>query len=258
MNYVALASGSKGNCHALSDSQRILLVDAGISLKQIRTRILAAGWNPAQIEAVALSHEHSDHISAVPVILRNTNWLFMVTKATLAAISSTQGIDIPSNRIVTLRPGYVTNWKNIRIMPFSIPHDAVDPVAFRIELNNSNVAIVTDLGHQTAIATTHCLDLDLLVLEANHDINMLKFGEYPPALKSRILGKFGHLSNESMCAMLSDVMSTRLKAVVLAHLSAHNNNPAIVESTARTVLKNTKVMLYLAKQHEPLLTIAIK
>jgi phosphoribosyl 1,2-cyclic phosphodiesterase len=250
MHYISLASGSKGNCHAFFEGQQILLIDAGISLKQIRTRLLAAGINPSQVGAVALSHEHFDHVSAVPVLLRNTDWLFITTMTTLAAIKSIYGIEIPSNRILNLRHGHITNWNGIKITPFAIPHDAVDPVAFRIDLAGFHAAIVTDLGHQTSLVMEYCNDLDLLVLEANHDVSMLKQGNYPPALKSRILSNIGHLSNESMGMLLTNILSTRLKTLVLAHLSAKNNDPTIARAVAEKILQHTTTTLYLAQQQE--------
>ena len=103
MNYAALASGSKGNCHAFSDGRQTLLVDVGISLKQIRLRLAAIGWDPAAVAAVALSHEHSDHIAAVPVLLRKTDWVFLATAETLAAVQAIHGIEIPPARLIPLR-----------------------------------------------------------------------------------------------------------------------------------------------------------
>lgn len=253
MKYAALASGSNGNCHALSDGKQIILIDAGISLRQIKLRLMQIGWEPSQIGLVILSHEHTDHIAAVPVLLRNTNWIFMATKETITAISLMYRIDMPSNRIIVLRAGYITNWNNIHILPFSIPHDAINPVAFRINMSGTSAAIVTDLGHQTDKIKEHCLDLDLLVLEANHDVQMLRNGSYPARLKARILSQIGHLSNESMSTLLSSVLSARLKNVVLAHLSKANNDPILAKFAATEVLRATATALHIAQQHEPLL-----
>ena len=256
MDYAALASGSKGNCHAFSDGQRTLLVDAGISLKQIRLRLAAIGWDPATVGAVALSHEHSDHIAAVPVLLRNTDWVFLVTRETLAAVSAIKGIEIPASRLILLRAGHASDWNGVRVLPFTTPHDAADPVAYRVEWGGVQAAVVTDLGQPTALVADHCSDLDLLVLEANHDVQMLREGEYPPALKARILSRVGHLSNESMGELVSGVLGPRLRTVVLAHLSEHNNDPALAHLAAAEVLRNTTTRLHLARQQEPLLIAA--
>jgi phosphoribosyl 1,2-cyclic phosphodiesterase len=257
MQYAALASGSKGNCHALTDGQRILLVDAGISLKQIRLRLEAVGWDPATVGAVAITHEHSDHIAALPVLLRKTEWSFMITRETLETVQRIQGIEIPASRIIPLRAGHATDWDGARVLPFTIPHDASDPVAYRVEWDGAAAAVVTDLGQPTALVADHCADLDLLALEANHDVDMLRDGDYPAMLKARILSRVGHLSNESMGELLARVLSPRLRTVVLAHLSEHNNDPDLARFTASEVLKHSTTILHLACQREPLLVAAL-
>lgn len=256
MNYAALASGSKGNCHAFSDGQRTLLVDVGISLKQIRLRMEAVGMDSATVGAVAISHEHSDHIRAVPILLRHTDCVFMITRETLAAVSAIHGIDIPAGRLILLRAGHAADWNGVRVLPFTTPHDAVDPVAYRIEWDGFQAAVVTDLGHPTALVADHCAELDLLALEANHDIQMLREGSYPPALKARILSRVGHLSNGSMGELLAGVLGPRLRTVVLSHLSEQNNDPALARLAAEEVLKNTTTALHLARQEAPLLVAA--
>jgi phosphoribosyl 1,2-cyclic phosphodiesterase len=253
VKYAALASGSKGNCHAFSNGGRTLLLDAGISLKQIRLRLAALGWDPDSVRAVALSHEHTDHIAAVPVLLRRTDWVFLGTADTLAAVQAIHQIEIPAHRLVLLRAGHATDWDGVRLLPFTIPHDAVDPVAFRLEWAGFCAAVVTDLGQPTALVADHCADLDHLTLEANHDVQMLREGGYPPVLKARILSRVGHLSNESMADLLNRVLRPRLRSVVLAHLSEQNNDPALARLAAETVLGGTLAELRLACQHEPLL-----
>jgi phosphoribosyl 1,2-cyclic phosphodiesterase len=257
MQYAALASGSKGNCHALTDGQRILLVDAGISLKQIRLRLEAVGWDPATVGAVAITHEHSDHIAALPVLLRKTDWSFMITRETLETVQRIQGIEFPASRIILLRAGHATDWDGARVLPFTIPHDASDPVAYRVEWDGAAAAVVTDLGQPTALVADHCAGLDLLALEANHDVDMLRDGDYPAMLKARILSRVGHLSNESMGELLARVLSPRLRTVVLAHLSEQNNDPDLARFTAAEVLKHSTTSLHLACQREPLLVAAL-
>jgi len=253
MRYAALASGSKGNCHAFSDGDATLLVDAGISLKQMRLRLESLGWDAGQVRAVAISHEHSDHIAAVPVLLRNTDWDFLATPETLAAIQRIQGIEIPPSRWLPLRAGHALDWNGWRILPFTTPHDAVDSVAYRVEAGGASAAVVTDLGHPTALVEDHCRDLDLLVLEANHDVGMLREGDYPPVLKARILSRVGHLSNEAMGELLGRVLGPRLGTVVLAHLSEQNNDPELARFTAEGILRGTAACLLVASQTLPLL-----
>lgn len=252
MHYAALASGSKGNCHALSEGGRTLLIDAGISLRQIRQRMGALGWDPGSVRAVALTHEHSDHIGAVGVILRRTDWAILTTAATRAAVRRAQGIEIPVARWIEVEAGRPRDWEGWRVLPFALPHDAEDPVAYRIEAGGAAAAVVTDLGHPTALVADHLQELDLLVLEANHDVEMLREGTYPPQLKARILSRVGHLSNASMAELLARALSPRLKQVVLAHLSESNNHPDLARFAAEEALRGTVVALHLAHQREPL------
>jgi phosphoribosyl 1,2-cyclic phosphodiesterase len=257
MHYAALASGSKGNCHALSDGERTLLIDAGISLRQIRQRLEALGFRPGAVQALALTHEHSDHIGALGVILRRTDWAILATRETRRAAEKAQDVQIPVDRWIELEAGHACDWAGWRVLPFTLPHDAVDPVAFRVEAGSCACAVVTDLGQPTALVAEHLHELDLLVLEANHDVDMLREGTYPPQLKARILSRVGHLSNAAMAELLARVCSPRLKRLVLAHLSESNNHPDLARFAAEEVLRGTAVALDLAHQREPLaLTIA--
>lgn len=252
MHYAALASGSKGNCHALSDGERTLLIDAGISLRQIRERLEAVGLGFGQVQALALTHEHSDHIGALGVILRRTDWAILATAETRVAAEKAQGVEIPQERWIQLKAGGALDWAGWRVLPFALPHDAADPVAFRVEAGGLSCAVVTDLGHPTALVADHLQELDLLVLEANHDVDMLREGDYPPQLKARILSRVGHLSNAAMAELLARVCSPRLQRLVLAHLSESNNHPDLARFAAEEVLRGSSVELALAHQREPL------
>jgi len=252
MQYAALASGSKGNCHAFCDGERTLLIDAGLSLKQVRVRMESLGLDHRTIKAVALTHEHSDHIGAVGVMLRNTDWAFLATPETKLAVEGIHGSEIPHNRWIPLRAGFALDWWGWRVHPFTLPHDAADPVAYRVEVSGFSAAVVTDLGHPTALVADHCRDLDLLVLEANHDVEMLREGGYPPTLKARILSRVGHLSNVSMAELLASVLSPRLRTVVMAHLSEQNNDPELVRVVAEEVLRGWQASLHLAHQRQAL------
>jgi len=252
MHYAALASGSKGNCHAFSDGERTLLIDAGISFLQIRNRLEAIGWEASRVRGVALTHEHSDHIAAVPVLLRRTDWLFLTTADTLAAIERIHDLQIPRSRWIPLQAGKAMDWEGWRIQPFSTPHDAVDSIAFRVEQGGACAAVVTDLGHPTALVADHCQGLDLLVLEANHDITLLREGSYPPPLKARILSRVGHLSNEASADLLARCRSPRLQQVVLAHLSEQNNDPGLARFAAEEILRGSSTGLTVARQRDPI------
>jgi len=252
MHYAALASGSKGNCHALADGERTLLIDAGISLRQIRQRLDALDFHAGEVQALALTHEHSDHIGALGVILRRTDWAILATRETRQAAELSQAVLIPADRWIELEAGRPLDWAGWRVLPFSLPHDAADPVAFRVEAGACACAVVTDLGQPTALVADHLQDLDLLVLEANHDVDMLREGDYPPQLKARILSRVGHLSNAAMAELLARVCSPRLRRLVLAHLSESNNHPDLARFAAEEVLRGTSVDLHVAHQQVPL------
>ena len=252
MHYASLASGSKGNCHALSDGERTLLIDAGISLRQIRQRLEVVGWRSGNVRALALTHEHSDHVGALGVILRRTDWAILATADTRRAAERAQGVVIPLDRWIELEAGRPRDWEGWRILPFALPHDAADPVAYRVEIGGRTGAVVTDLGCLTALVADHLQDLDLLVLEANHDVEMLREGDYPPQLKARILSRVGHLSNAAMAELLGRACGPRLRQLVLAHLSESNNHPDLARFAAEEVLRGSAVTLHLAHQRNPL------
>lgn len=253
MKYASLASGSRGNCHALNDGGLTLLVDAGISFLQIRKRLQSLDWQLDQVRGIAITHEHSDHTSAIPMILKKTDWAILTTADTKVAIEA-GGNEIPRQRWVPLHSGRCVNWEGWAINPFSVSHDAVDPVAFRIEVSGYRCAVVTDLGYASTLVVDYCKDLDLLVMESNHDIEMLREGPYDPWLKNRILSRTGHLSNDACAELLKVVISPKLTHVVLAHLSQQNNEPAHARLASQVVLSQSgsDARLYVAKQEEPL------
>jgi len=254
MLYASLASGSRGNCHAISDGERILLIDAGISFLQIRNRLNSLNWRLDQVQGVAVTHEHSDHINAIPVILRKTNWPILATPGTLEAIETIKGIEVPKSRWIPLAAGRDASWEGWTLYPFAVPHDTADPVAYRLEATGFVLAVITDTGYPTALAIEYSKDLDLLVLESNHDIDMLREGSYPPELKARILSRVGHLSNDACAEMLGKIISPKLKHVVLAHLSEQNNEPALARLASSSVISRagSGAALHVATQSEVL------
>jgi phosphoribosyl 1,2-cyclic phosphodiesterase len=254
MRFASLASGSKGNCHAIDDGERTLLIDAGISLKQIKTRLELLGWRADQVRGVAITHEHIDHVRAVPVIWRRTDWNILATPATVEAMDVSHGIEVPKSRWVPLKAGRTDEWEDWRLHPFSVSHDAMDPVAYRVEAAGKRLAVITDIGLATALTVEHASSLDLLVLESNHDVGMLREGSYPPDLQSRILSRDGHLSNDSCAELLEKVISPALRNVVLVHLSEENNDPALAKLTSTQILKKagSRAKLRVARQDKPI------
>jgi phosphoribosyl 1,2-cyclic phosphodiesterase len=254
MRYASLASGSDGNCHAISDGERTLLVDAGITLGRIKKRLESLGWRADQVQGVAITHEHSDHIKAVPVILRRTDWTILATPDTLRAVEALRGIEVPRSRWIPLEAGRALDWEGWRLHPFAVPHDTVDPVAYRVEAGGARMAVITDLGCATSLVAEYASDLELLVLESNHDVGMLRDGAYPPDVQARILSRVGHLSNESCAGTLDRVLSPALRHVVLAHLSEQSNDPALARLAAADAMgkRGSGARLQVAGQAAPL------
>ena len=215
-----LASGSKGNCIHVSAGDKSLLVDAGLSGREIERRMRQRDLSPDNLQAIVVSHEHGDHIRGVGVLARRYGLPVYMTGETECAARSVLG-KLP--RSCHFHPGTPFAVPPFSIHPFNVSHDAVDPVGFTISMNGSRIGIATDLGIATGLVEQHLKGCDLLVIEANHDLEMLINGPYPWPLKQRIKSRNGHLSNEAAEALLRAVMNATLKYVVLGHLSETNN-----------------------------------
>ncbi len=224
MKFCVLASGSEGNCAFVEDSKGVgVLVDAGISMRRTSERLKELERDFSQIEAVIISHEHSDHLKGAAVIARRQDLPIYASEGTLSLIKRL----LPNyTRLVNLN-GCVLKFGGMQIRAFSVSHDASETVGFIITEGESRLAIVTDLGHVDMVALDWLRDCDAIVLEANHDIDMLLEGPYPWDLKQRIRGHKGHLSNDQAAEALMKVATPKLKRVVLAHLSKENNLPDV-------------------------------
>ncbi len=223
-----LGSGSSGNTTYIGDGHQGLLIDCGLSTKQIHARMAAVGLEGAPIDAVLITHEHSDHVGAAAVLDRS---LYKRTGRHIPfhmTLGTRNGLNrkvVPTNR-QRVHAGQAFALGDWRIEPFSVPHDTPDPVAYAIQIGSARVGVVTDLGSRTHLVTKQLASLDIAVVEFNHDEEMLRDGAYPWQLKERIHGRLGHLSNRVASDMLTDALSAgRLKHVVLAHLSDDNNSP---------------------------------
>ena len=216
-----LASGSRGNSIYVSDGDTSILVDAGLSGVEIERRMASRGLSPGDLDAIVVSHEHEDHIRGVGILSRRFNLPVYVNDGALKA-------EPPQLRHIRRQPfrcGSPFKINTLTFHPFSISHDAADPAGFTIHLRNRKIGIATDLGIVTAMVREHLSACDLLILEANHDPDMLINGPYPWHLKQRVKGRTGHLSNQDTRALLEDIGHHRLQHVILAHLSETNNTP---------------------------------
>ena len=228
MRVCSIASGSSGNCIYIGDKDTNILIDAGISRKRIAEGLLAIGVRPQELDGIFITHEHIDHIQGVNMMVKMFGVPVYATAPTLDAIrrKDKQGI-ISMKHLYEVHPDKRIKLKNMEITPFSIPHDAADPVCYTVNAGKYKAGVVTDLGCYNNYITGHLEGSDILMLEANHDISMLEAGKYPYTLKCRILGSKGHLSNEDSGKLLCRLLSKRLKYVFLAHLSKENNYPEL-------------------------------
>ena len=239
-----LASGSKGNAIYVSDGLTSILVDAGLSGIEIQRRLKTKGLCPEDLDAIIVSHEHSDHIQSVGVLSRRFNLPVYMSHKTKEA--SQQLGSICDLRYFEC--GTAFNINNLFLHPFSISHDAIDPAGFTVEKSGTKIGIATDLGIATLMVKEHLKECALLILEANHDPDMLINGPYPWPLKQRIKSRTGHLSNNDSATLLKELLHDRLCHVILAHLSETNNTPEKALSTVGNALNNCKARLDVATQ----------
>jgi len=263
-----LGSGSRGNCTVVSSSRTRILVDAGLSCRETVKRMRQAGEDPAALTAILISHEHGDHIHGLRVLARKLRVPVYITQPThrtwmRALRQEAKPVeDAPADleRKEFFDAGRSFQIGDIAITPFTIPHDAADPVGFTFRSNGAKMAIVTDLGYMPELVKVHLRDADCLVLESNHDLEMLKVGPYPWVVKQRVLSRTGHLSNHAVSEYLSDPegFDGRARYLVMAHISQENNNPDVVKICAEQALQKRPSEaafsgeLLLASQHLPL------
>ena len=240
-----LASGSKGNAIYISDGFTAILVDAGLSGIEIKRRLKPRGLNPKDIDAILVTHEHSDHIHAVGVLSRQLKLPIYLNRK----IEKKASIGNSVHEIRTFQCGSTFQISNLVVHPFAVSHDAADPVGFTIGQNGRRIGLATDLGTVTPLVKENLKDCHLLIIEANHDPDMLLNGPYPWPLKQRIQSRMGHLSNLQSQNLLMALQHSRLEHVILAHLSETNNAPQKVLDEVSKALTRCKPRLTIASQH---------
>lgn len=319
VRFTVLASGSKGNCTVVSGGRTRILVDAGVSCREIFKRMKQAGEDPATLDAILITHEHQDHVNGLGVTARKlgipvyftegahrawmrwltprkqmtyTQWLEQCRAQAAARQAEAEpnegdpdedsaAIAMESASEVSAEPateekspkkdptwlpsvqyfqaGQKLQIGDISVSPFTIPHDAVDPVGFVFEAEGVRMAVATDLGYVTPNVKAQLKRLDLLLLESNHDLEMLRNGPYPWSVKQRVLSRVGHLSNEAAAQFLETEYDGQATYVILGHLSESNNMPELARVTAeRALVSHASLLanrLLLALQHEPMLPV---
>ena len=246
-----LASGSSGNAALLATENTRILIDAGLSLRELGKRLAAAGEDIERLDAILITHEHTDHVAGLPVMARSRKVRASIYMTWLTAPAIDWGTAVP--RLETFQAGASFQVGDIEVQSFSVPHDAVDPVGFTFEAEGIRVGVATDLGYIPESIKYHLRRTDLLLLEANHDLDMLKVGPYPWSVKQRVMSRVGHLSNLGMSDYLTQDFDRTTSNLVLGHLSEHNNHPEIVRMIAQQALeeRGLSARLSIAGQHSP-------
>ena len=234
MRLCSIASGSSGNCIYVGSEATHLLVDVGISGKRTESGLNSLGIAARDLDGILITHEHADHINGLGVIARKYGIPIYATPGTIQAIqNSGSGGKIDHSLFHEVTEDVKLTIKDLTVNPMRISHDAAQPVAYRISYGNKKVGICTDLGVYNDY-TVECLKgMDAVLIEANHDVNMLQVGPYPYYLKQRILGDRGHLSNENSGRLLSRILHDKLENIILGHLSKENNLPELAYEAVR-------------------------
>jgi phosphoribosyl 1,2-cyclic phosphodiesterase len=229
MEICILASGSKGNCIYIAGGGTALLIDAGLSAKETLRRMETAGLDKDTVKSILLTHDHSDHCKGTRVLSEKLEAELYANEGTATSL---ERMDPRLQRGFTIFDGGgAFEINDLRIEPFQVPHDASDTVGFVIDDGSSRICIVTDIGQPTALVKVKMLNCDMIVVESNHDYDMLMESERSWSLKQRIAGRSGHLSNDDAAGLITETISSRLKNIVLAHLSEDCNTPHLARST---------------------------
>jgi phosphoribosyl 1,2-cyclic phosphodiesterase len=250
MKICSLGSGSKGNSLYIETPKTRLLIDAGFSFSELKSRLFSVGVRLQDITAVLVTHEHSDHIAGLTGFCKSGVPVFAHTYTAGILKGRFAGLDVVA---VTEAP---FDLFDLNIAPFRIPHDAVSHLGYRLTHESTVISVATDVGHVTESLVAHLKESDCIVAEFNHDENMLLKGRYPEHLKRRIIGRYGHLSNTAAAELLSLAVTARTKRVLLAHLSEENNLPELAfDAAVKTLYRSGFVVgrdlvVEVLKQHE--------
>ncbi len=255
-----LASGSRGNCAVVSSSRAKILVDAGISCRETVKRMRAAGDDPRALSAIVITHEHTDHVYGLAVLARKFRIPVFMTGATHQAwtrsLRDQAGACPRLERLEVFSAGRSFQVGDIAVTPFTIPHDAVDPVGLTFSAEGVKVGFATDLGYMPPNVCDRLRACDVLLIESNHDLEMLRVGPYPWSVKQRVGSPTGHLSNHKLAKFFCNEYDGNASYIVLAHISEQNNHPELARATAEKALGRRRSLLYnrvlLARQEEPM------
>lgn len=245
MRFASLGSGSRGNALVVESGGTRVLLDCGFGIRETVRRLERLGIEAESLSAILVTHEHSDHIGGVFKFARRHSIPVWLTHGTLVAAPQ-RDTELPEVTLIDGHLAYALG--DLEIRPYPVPHDAREPVQYVFSDGARKLGVLTDCGSLTAHVLAMLDGCDALVLECNHDESMLAASDYPPALKRRISGRLGHLSNEAAAALLAQVNVSRLQHLVAAHLSEQNNQPALAVTALATVLGCSEEWIGVATQ----------
>ncbi len=236
MRFTSIASGSSGNSTYIGTEDTHVLIDVGVTMKAINEGLHHLELCLQDVNAIFLTHEHIDHIKAIGTISRKYGIPVYGTLETLQEVLMNRSLGVvPKDLLHPILPDHPMKVGDLKIRAFSIDHDAANPVGYRIETDDGSkkAAVATDMGHYTPYVQEHLMDLDVMLVEANHDLGMLASGPYPVSLKRRILSDHGHLSNDNAGSLIDETLNQRIRHVFLGHLSKENNLPMLALQTVK-------------------------
>lgn len=234
MRMMSIASGSSGNCIYIGSDKTHILIDAGISRKRIEDGLHLAGLSLADIDAIFVTHEHTDHTKGIGVVSRRDEIPLYMTAGTWQGVQKTAALgEVPSELFRQVAADENVQVGDLVIHSFAVSHDAAEPVAYTVSCDGKKMGVCTDLGVYTDYTVENLKGACTLLVEANHDINLLEVGPYPYSLKQRILGDKGHLCNEAGGSLIGQVLNAGIKTVFLGHLSKENNYDRLAYEAVR-------------------------
>lgn len=234
MRLMSIDSGSSGNCIYIGSDNTHILIDAGISRKRIAEGLKSIDLDMKDISAVFVTHEHSDHIQGLGVMSRKDEIPIYGSNGTIEGIKNVKNLGAMPSDIFNSMPSDIDyEIGDLTIHPFRVSHDANEPFAYTVMHGNNKMGVITDLGFYDDYIVSNLQSMDAVLVEANHDINMLQVGSYPYYLKQRILGNKGHLSNENSGRLLAELLNNNMKGVLLGHLSKENNYAKLAYETVK-------------------------
>lgn len=235
IRFCSLASGSSGNCQYIETDKVKLLVDAGLSGKKIQESLISIEVDPSTINGILVTHEHKDHIHGIGILSRRFNIPIYANEKTWISMESQIG-EVKEENKITFNTDKTFEINDLNIHPFMISHDAIEPVGYSFYYKDIKISLVTDTGCVSEEVKENIKNSHLLLIESNHDVEMLKVGKYPWYLKRRILGEHGHLSNDDAGKLLAEVLCGKNECILLGHLSKENNFPELAYQTVANIL----------------------